>query len=175
MAAEPLIWSRSELTALLLKAGRGAGMPLAHAEDMARAVGRRGDGRAVEAVLQGLGKPWVSMAMEVVGNRISISNARAVQALPHVVEALSSGFDAAVLLDLDEPCLLAAYLHGTGLGAKAEGAHWHVKRGAAAPDAGEPRPITAHQVARLETFAARTYVPASATSRDGAGQGADQD
>ncbi|MEM1373946.1 MAG: hypothetical protein AAGF78_06150 [Pseudomonadota bacterium] len=175
MAAEPLNWSRAELSALLLKAGRGAGFPLAHAEDMARAVGRYGDGRAMEAVLRALGTPWTALAMKVTERRLIIESACAVQALPHVVDALTSGCEEALLRGLDEPCLLAAYLHGTDFAGHPMGEHWRVAQGPATLAVPAPQPITPEQIAELEIFAARTYVPASLTSREGAGQGADQD
>lgn len=150
-------------------------MPLAHAEDMARAVGRHGHGDAMDAVLRGLETPWAAVRMEMESGCLTIRDARAVQALPHVVEALRGGCTAAVLVDLDEPCLLPVYLHGTGLGALSERGLWRVAHGAPSAAQTDVHPVTADQIARLEVYAARTYVPASATSRDGAGQGADQD
>ncbi|MEL6688746.1 MAG: hypothetical protein AAFP28_00385 [Pseudomonadota bacterium] len=174
MASEPLSFSRAELTALLFKAGRGAGLPLAHAEDLGRAVGRYGDEAAFDAALRSLAAPWSAIDLQMDGTQITIKNARAIQALGHVPEALEAGAEQVTLCSLDEPALIACFLQGFDVAAQQDGAHWHFRKGQAAPLV-TAKPPRADQIESLEAYAARTYVPASATSRSGAGQGADQD
>lgn len=174
MAAEPLTYSRAELTALLFKAGRGAGLPLGHAEDLGRAVGRHGGKAAFAAALRSLSKSWQGVELELNHSQLRIIDARAIQALPHVIEALQAGMSDVVLRNLDEPDLIPCYLAGKHISAVAEGTTWRFTQGDAQPEPTQEAPSQA-QMAALETFAAKTYVPASATSRSGAGQGADQD
>ncbi|MCH2075900.1 MAG: DUF3726 domain-containing protein [Rhodobacteraceae bacterium] len=174
MATQPLAFSRAELTAIVFKAGRGAGLPLGHAEDLGRALGRHGGAAAFDALLRSLKAPWTEIEMHRDGTTLTIAKARAIQALCHVPEALHSGVTRVTLRDLDEPTLIDCYLHGTSVATTREGADWHFALSETASQAsgGMPR---ADQIASLDEYAANTYVPATDASRSGAGQGADQD
>ncbi|MEM7631432.1 MAG: hypothetical protein AAF227_05350 [Pseudomonadota bacterium] len=189
MAAQSLRYSRAELTALLLKAGRGAGIPLAHAEDLARAVGRHGHGAAFAEALAALNIPWTDIKWETGRGWLRIRNAHSIQALPHMVEALRGGGYRSVIIEgLDHPALVPCYLAGEKIDghppkAPEEGPlSWRFTKGGpskiitrSSVRMDDQSGIAPHVIAGLEALAARTYVPASDTSRGGAGQGADQD
>ncbi|MEO0485616.1 MAG: DUF3726 domain-containing protein [Pseudomonadota bacterium] len=173
--AHALDLSRSELRALLLRAARGAGLPLGHAEDWSRAVSMFGDEAALTALADALEAGWPGPC-----DPTSAESAKALSALPPAVDALGAGAGRVVMRGVDYPALLAPYLDMERLGrgihavATVDGPDTHLTLGAPQPAVSRPQRMLMPQQLydRLNTLAHRTYVPATAASRAGAGAGA---
>ncbi len=164
--------SRNEIEGMALKAARGAGVPLGHAEDFARAAGVMAmqDETTLLSLVNALDGPFdvttTDDPLQFHGPLVMVA--------PLAIDALRSGTQRVVLND-DGPAL-TAYLHlvaqDTDMSVKNEG-------GVLTLGGGEvPRiPIRSVTVPDAvwtvwEALAARTYVPETDASRlSGAGAG----
>jgi hypothetical protein len=144
--------SLNEISGLVGKAARGAGLPLGIAEDLAGAVPSCCDGAKVVAALQALGRHL---------------------AAPAVLTALIAALDRVEALgetvvwtgDLD-PLLTALIRHRGTICWTGQGDGTALSRDVPAPVARPvPQDIPADLWTNLEAMGARTYVPASDASR----------
>jgi hypothetical protein len=177
-----MIRSHNEVVTLALKAARGAGAPLGHAEDFAAAVGvlAATTPDQIGAVSCALKSPVARPQPVFEGTRMRLSPVHVIMAGPLLADAFLTGLAQATLVAVDAPALLAAYLSGIAQ-------HCHVvldmqgdsviltrvDTPTAAPTM-RPGPLDIADTdwAFWESLAARTYVPASAASRlAGAGAG----
>lgn len=146
--------SVTEIEAMALKAARGAGVPLGHAEDFARAV-------AMLAMIkpQALGEvPGALQGDLVLKAPLAIDALRCgAKAVPLPDHVLVAGYLARAAADFDMPF---EYVSGVA------------RRGGAMP---APRlgPVDVPDMVwgALDKLAQKTYVPATAASRAGAGAG----
>ncbi|MEM1236738.1 MAG: hypothetical protein AAGI10_07195 [Pseudomonadota bacterium] len=171
-------WARAEIQALLLRAGRGAGLPLSHAEDLSIAVAEHGDNAALEAAATALADGWTPARFEQKDELgIAFKDARALSALPVAIDALAARVPKVELRDLDAPELVAPFLAAAsarvGVDARHSDKTWVLTGGN--PSAQSPKRDRFNPpqsvIDTLSELAARTYVPASSASRDGAGAG----
>ncbi|MEM6477597.1 MAG: hypothetical protein AAF841_08750 [Pseudomonadota bacterium] len=181
MAPRDLSVSRAELFALVLRACRGAGLPQSHGEDFAVAVSRFGDRAAIEALARALVAGWRMPSLREEGGRLWVSDARATCDLPVACDALFAGVSEVRLEALDEPGLIAPFLaretQERALFLRASGGPglWVLKRRQPERELSPPggRITVARETFNaLQSHAAKTYVPATQTSRQGAGAGA---
>ncbi|MEM9438583.1 MAG: hypothetical protein AAGA15_16265 [Pseudomonadota bacterium] len=159
----------------MLRAARGARVPLGYAEDMARAVGDFGDEAAFAAAARALSKPFEKAKFKEAGGVLTFKSAPAIAALPVALDALRAGIEAISLDGIDEEDLIAPYLDYSAAGdffvAKNGVRLTHsAARSVPVPMARLPLPIETLET--LQDLAALTYVPASEASRAGAGAGA---
>ena len=173
-----MTWARAEIQALLLRAARGAGVPLSHAEDLAIAIADFGTNATLEAAANALAEGWCDVDFSENDGTIIFANARALVCLPVALDALSGGARRVELQSLDEPTLIEPYLAAArarvSVAATAQGEIWvldHAEQALRKPlmDRFDPSQKVLETLGEL---AARTYVPASGASRDGAGAGA---
>ena len=171
MAAVSL--TRAELFAVLLRAARGVGVPLGHAEDLAHAVSDHGDANAIATASSALDRGWAPPRFEQ-DEGLSFAHARAIAALPIALDALQSGMPWVKLLDLDEPALAPAYLDRAAASQTGEFVMEGdtIVAGSRTAYSLRDRPeVSAAYWDKLTQLAARTYVPATDASRQGAGAG----
>lgn len=180
-----MIVSRNEAEALALKAARGAGVPLGHAEDFARAVGyllATTPDKASEVAVA-LAGPHVPVRFQIDGLTLRIAATGVVMAAPIIVDALLADCDNVVAAAVDAPALLDAALaianaeRGLRASWRWDGATCILRRDgpqrSKLPNAGQVDVQTACWDA-MNAHAAATYVPESAQSRmRGAGAGKD--
>ena len=161
--------SGNEIAALAVKAARGAGLPLGHAEDMRAAavlLAARGDLAVMAAALDGDQKvPRYDDGR--------IEGARAAMVGPIAIDLVRCG--AEILTQVDAPDLVRALAEAAGgVEVTVQGDNLRLKpanRAAAALPEG-PFEVSPEVIEALNIFAARTYVPASEASRlAGAGAG----
>lgn len=147
--------SINEIEALAFKAARGADVPLGHAEDFARAVG-------MLAMTQPDKLDCVTDALR----------SEEVVAVPLAIDALRCG---AERVPLSGSPLIAGYLDRAtldfGVLIQWDGANISLGGNVPRPTKG-PVAVPDQVWAALEAFAQKTYVPATAASRAGAGAGA---
>lgn len=172
----------AEVQALLLKAGRGAGLPLGYAQDLsALAPLLMSDPQLLAMAAAALEGHHHAPTVEGTDAHVVVERAAILMAAPVVVDALVTGADRVVLHNIDWPLLLWPYLshaqivygHAFELAA---GSKDTVMITAAKRDMLDPfgpsQPVPFQIIERLETYAAKTYVPASEASRlAGAGAG----
>jgi hypothetical protein len=167
--AGAVILSVNEVEAMVLRAARGAGVPLGHAEDLARAAARvavvaPGALGELDLVLRGPFAPAGDVARVALEGPVLIDR------------VLVAG--AALRVTVDGPALLAAMAAEAGVVATVDGAVVALQPGALAggvPAGLAPGPVAVDPGVwgRLGALAARTYVPESeASRRHGAGTGA---
>ena len=174
-------YSNAELQALLLKAGLGGGLPLGHAQDLsALASELASDPQLLAMATAALEGPHHPTSLEGTDEHVVLEKVRVLMAGPVLIDSLVAGAKRAVLHDIDWPLLLWPMLVKArdiyGLNFVFETA----SRGTVTitvdnkdglDPIGPPQPIPVEVIQRLESFAARTYVPASEASRR-AGAGA---
>lgn len=166
--------SRAELKAHVLRAGRGAGLPLAQAEDVALV--------AADLVAAG-GATELPGALQGPFGRIDFARARVALAGPAAIDLAGAGATVPIA-DADAPQLLVALVRqarraGLAVALTAHGNGWRLAPCAdpvveAAPGMG-PVEVSDEVWEALDVLARRTYVPATDASRQGAGQGSDGD
>lgn len=179
-----MIFSVSEIQALLRKAAMGAGVPQGPAEDLAALVRRvaRSDAAFWEDVCVGL-TPSFERAIPVEnGDELIFPSMRAVIDAPSAIDAALCG-QLVRVESIDAPRLLVELVGAAEdhfqtrlIDAQEPGAislrlsQGHTQRKPLAPQPRLEIPETVMEV--LQRYAARTYVPASAASRaGGAGAG----
>ncbi|MCO4848769.1 MAG: DUF3726 domain-containing protein [Yoonia sp.] len=169
----------NEISGMVMKAARGAGIPLGHCEDMALAAGYLAatDPVRLDCIEAALTGPHTPVAAVWTDHTLQIAAARAAMAGPVAVDALRSGYDNVVLKDLDAPRLVLALFAGQGICVSHHfaGADLTISR-----DDGPTPPapmaaavtVSGHLWTYLGDLAARTYVRATDASRlAGAGAG----
>ncbi|MFT5065698.1 MAG: hypothetical protein ACJAXK_002221 [Yoonia sp.] len=171
--------SLNEISGMVMKAARGAGIPLGHCEDLALAAGflAATDPVRLDCLQVALAAPHFPVSAEWVDKTLWIADARAAMAGPAAIDALRVGCDAVVLMGLDAPRLVLALFAGQGvcINHHFDGPNLIVTRDdgplPAVPMAAAVT-VSGHLWAYLNDFAARTYVPATDASRlAGAGAG----
>ena len=168
----------NEIGGMVLKAGRGAGVPLGHCEDLSRAAIYLAatDAAAFDCVPRSLVGPFPAADVLITGDTAVVQNARAVMAGPVAVDCLRAGLATVRLEQIDEPMVIFALCAAMGVGVTHR---FDAGDLILAPDATTPAPapvgpVTIAQAAWdvLNDLAARTYVPATEASRlAGAGAG----
>lgn len=148
--------SRNELCALALKAARGAGVPLGHAEDFSAAVGFM---QTFDGLVGVLDEPLETSA---------------VMTMPLALDALIAGADE-IAANIQDTALVEGYIglakRDYRLDLSFDGAV--LRKGGTAPSLAKG-PVAVPQATfdYLNRFAAKTYVPATEASRlAGAGAG----
>ncbi|MEM9583362.1 MAG: hypothetical protein AAGA08_09630 [Pseudomonadota bacterium] len=172
----------AEMQALLLKAGRGAGLPLGHAQDLsALAPLLMSDPQLLAMAVAALDSAHRPARLEGTDEHAVVEAAEVLMAGPVVVDALVAGAKRVVLHNMDWPLLLWPYLahaqvvYGQCVALTAEG-KGTVMITPASRDTLDtfppPGPVPDVIMQRLNGFAAKTYVPATEASRAaGAGAG----
>jgi len=174
--------SVAEVQALLLKAGRGAGLPLGHAQDFSGMAGLlMSDPKLFAIATAALEGPHHRVRREGTVEHVVIEQARIAMAAPSIWDAFQCGAKRVVCHGLDWPQLLwpvilrARQLYGLDLEFAVMDRDTIVlslSAGAPMQDVGPAQPVPLVPLARLEVLAAKTYVPASEASRQaGAGAG----
>lgn len=175
--------SANEATGVTLKAARGAGVPLGHAEDFSRAASHLiwlGDVALTEAV-DALAGPHEPVVYQVADGKMTILQANPLMALPVAIDAILTGMTKVVLKKTDALLLAKAYLHvaaserGIVLQAQLHDGDIIItpaSHDAVFADTPGAVDISPEVWSRFERLAALTYVPASeASRRAGAGAG----
>lgn len=104
-------YSVAELQALLLKAGRGAGLPLGHAQDLSGlAALLMSDPQLLAMAAAALGGEHFTPMVEGTDAHVVIERAEVLMAGPIIVDLLVSGAARVVLHDLDWPLLIWPFL-----------------------------------------------------------------
>jgi hypothetical protein len=168
--------SVNEIQGMVLKAARGAGVPLGHGEDLAAVAAglalAEGGLAELVAVLAG---PHEVVPPVVGGEKLIFANARAILAGPLALDAVQAGTDQAELRGLDAPLILKALADGRGnCGVEFQGDKVVVMRIEPQPLRQIEGPIEVNPDiwAVLERYSRKTFVPASEASRlAGAGAG----
>ena len=164
---------------MVLKAARGAGLPLGHCEDIAAAAVYLAatDPARLTCLDAALAGPFDAVAATVKDNEMRCASARAAMAGPAAIDAVRAGVAQVRLCDLDAPRLVLALFgaHRVAVDHAYDGADLIVtpaRRDApAAPLVGH---VTVPSIVweNLRNLADETYVPASDASRiAGAGAG----
>lgn len=169
-----MIRSNNELVALAAKAARGAGVPVDQAMDFGRALAALAPEIDLDDLKAALEPPFGRITAEAHEDRLDITKARIVLAAPAALDALFCESGSVRLIDVDAARLAIGYARLWGLACdEADGTV--ILRKADLPV--KSPPSTARHVPEdiwdwLNSLAARTYVPASESSRlSGAGAG----
>lgn len=182
MKQRPETRSLNEVAALVLKAARGAGLPLGHAEDIAAAAPLLAAAapQDLDQLVVALAPPHDKVTLPE-GDPILLLSPRVAMAGPLILDRLMVEGGSACLRTPDAPALMIALARAAvpagHIAMRAEGTDLHLT---AAPDQPPseppaptgPVPIPTHIRTSLERLAALTLVPESETSRrSGAGAG----
>lgn len=175
-------YSVAEVQALILKAARGAGLPLGHAQDYSgMAALFMSDPKLFAMASAALEGSHIPVRQEGTAEHLVIEQARIAMAAPAMWDAFQCGAKRVVLHGLDWPQLLwpvilrAEQLYGLELRFDVTDPQTVMvslsEHGGVKP-LGDPQPVPLVPLAKLEALAAKTYVPASEASRQaGAGAG----
>ena len=174
-----MIRSYNEIVGMALKAARGAGVPLGHAEEFSRAVGALALSNPMElhCVIVALRTTLDDMTITNAGT-LSIAPAPVILAAPMALDALRSGDQSVTLENIDAVPLLNAYLIAAhadlGLTVRLSGDGTTIAASQEPWPDYQPGPVDVADAVwdDLMALAALTYVPASEASRiAGAGAG----
>ena len=171
--------SLNEISGMVLKAARGAGVPLGHCEDLAAAAGyiAATDPGALGVFATILGASHDVPTCTSHGDTTTISTGSIAMAGPLAVDAIDAGAREVRLCDVSAPTLVFALfaVRRCAVAHRFDGTDLIVTK---TPGAAPPAPIVGPAVVSgqlwqiLADFAAKTYVPASEASRmAGAGAG----
>lgn len=174
--------SVAEIQALLLKAGLGAELPLGHAQDFSGMAGLfMSDPKLFAMAAAALEGPHYAALREGTAEHQVIERARIAMAAPAIWDAFQCGAQRVILRDLDWPQLLwpvmlrAEQLYGIELAFDVTDRQTimvSLSQGGPVKPLDAPQSVPLLPLSRLETLAAKTYVPASDASRlAGAGAG----
>ena len=167
--------ARNEVEAMALKAARGAGAPLGHAEDFARAAGAMAmaDAAALDSLSNALDGPFEvdasGIPLRLVGPCMMV--------MPLAIDALRSGEAEVLLPGAHPPALVQAYIRvaAQDFDIALEISGEKLRLGAVQPPAALPAKAVAvpDAIWRIwDALAAKTYVPETESSRlAGAGAG----
>lgn len=169
--------SINEIAGIALKAARGAGVPLGHAEDFSRAVNMLACGHDVDGLRQAsaaLDDPHGSPQLSTKADPVEIAQATAIMAMPVACDLLQTGARKVVLKNCAELRLAQAYCAGMGATADQEGADIVVtaQNDKTKRDFAGPCAVPDEIWAVFASYAAKTFVPETEESRlSGAGAG----
>ena len=174
-----MIRSLNEIGGMVMKAARGAGVPLGHCEDMALAAEYLAatDPVRLDCIEQALAGRHAPVAVVWTDTTLRIDAARAAMAGPVAVDALRAGYDVVVLKDVDAPRLVLALFAGQRvcINHSFAGTDLIISRNDGPPPAipmAAAVTVSGHLWAYLGDLAALTFVPATDASRlAGAGAG----
>ena len=158
----------NEVGAIVHKAALGAGIPVGQADDLARtAVHMAGHREQLGPVVDALTEPQEPIDVAWGGDRLVIKAGNVAMTAPIVKDGFATGIRKVRLCRPSHLPLVIAMLAESGVRVQADGTM--LERLGFAPPAPMPGPVDvpAHIWEILATFAARTYVPASDTSRTG--------
>lgn len=166
--------SLNEISGMVAKAARGAGVPLGHCDDIGAAAAHLAatDPLRLDCVIGALSGPHVPVDMD--GARFR--NARAAMAGPIAIDAILAGAEEVTLENIDAPRLVLAMCaaRGVAVAQRSEGTDLilNAKNEAVTPPAASSVTVSDLSWDQLSTLAAKTYVPATEASRlAGAGAG----
>ncbi|MCC5974755.1 MAG: DUF3726 domain-containing protein [Rubellimicrobium sp.] len=174
--------SLNEIEALVLKAARGAGLPLGHAEDIAAAApllaaAAPGD---LDQLVAALAPPHDPVTLPE-ADPILLHAPRIAMAGPLILDRLMAEGGSACLRTPDAPALMIALARAAApagqIATRTDGTYLHLTMTPDQPPPGPPTlagpvPVPPRIWASLESLAARTLVPESeASRRSGAGAG----
>lgn len=170
-----MILSRNEISALCVKAARGAGLPLGHADDLGRAGPLLAERGELQALVAALSVPPAPVDI----SEARIAEARVAMAGPTAVDLVQAGQGPLILQGLDAPEVMHALADvvrsGVTLRETAEGLEVRLGNEMDVTDdapQGGAIDVPDDVIGVLGGLAARTYVPASEASRiAGAGAG----
>lgn len=163
----------NEVGAIVHKAALGAGVPVGQADDLARtAVHMAGHGESLKPIVDALTEPQEAIDVAWGGDRLVIKAGHAAMTAPIVKDGFATGVRKVRLCRAGHLPLVIAMLAEAGVTVQAEGTLIE-KTGFAAPEpVMGPVDVPAEIWNTFETLAAKTYVPATETSRaGGAGAG----
>ena len=172
--------SLTEIAGMALKAARGAGVPLGHAEDFATAVRNLAATSPAEldCVALALAPPHNVATLE---NDNAIRNARVAVAGPCAIDLLQCGTPEITLYDVDAPMLLRSMVavanqeRDVAIAVRQDGANACLTTATKVEELQSsvaPVDIDDKIWASWDSYAANTYVPATEASRlGGAGAG----
>jgi len=166
--------SLNEIQGMVLKAARGAGVPLGIAEDWSAVAGHLVQNAALPDYLAALAQVHTpANGVWFASGDLAIADARALMAGPAALDALAGETKRAALKDLDSPKLLECLVAPTTTALVAdEGMHFLMPEKAAPVTVTGPLDVDPTIWAALDAFAQKTYVPATEASRlKGAGAG----
>lgn len=164
---------------MVMKAARGAGVPLGHCEDLALAAGYLAatDPVRLACLTAALAGPHRAVVTDLTAQVVMIPDARAAMAGPVAADLLRIGSAKIVLQNIDAPRLVIAFcaVQNICVDHNFEGADLVLQcsdRPAPVTPKASAVTVSAQLWAHLSDLAARTYVPASDASRlAGAGAG----
>ncbi len=164
--------SLNEVQSTVLKAARGAGLPLGQAEDLARVasylMGIRGEAAVITRALQ---EPVTEVQARWQDSHVTLSGSAAMIA-PVICDAFRMGYDSVTFAKADHSAYIGAAMAVQGVPLWWEGCT--IRRGDSEVLPAKPGPVTvpAQDWDVWMGLAAKTYVPESETSRStGAGAG----
>ncbi len=163
----------SEVGAIVHKAALGAGIPVGQADDLARtAVHMAGHREALKPIVDALIEPQEAVDVAWGSDRLVIKAGHAAMTAPIVKDGFATGVRKVRLCRPSHLSLVIAMLAEAGVQVQADGTLIE-KIGFATPDpVMGPVDVPAEIWNAFATLAAKTYVPASDTSRaGGAGAG----
>lgn len=166
--------SLNEISGMVVKAARGAGVPLGHCEDLGAAAVYLAatDPVRLDCVIGALNGPHLPVDMD----GLVFRNARAAMAGPIAVDAVLAGTVEVTLEDIDAPRLVLAMCasRGANVDHRNEGNALILKQKYGELIMPVATSVTVSDLLwdQLNTLAAKTYVPATEASRlAGAGAG----
>ena len=174
--------SAAELSALVLKAARGAGVPLGIAEDLSRAVPWiLGTSAGLDQAVTSLRGNHDRVVLTEDPSGISVAGSSTIMMVPTATDALLAGAPEVRIQSCEDLELVIAFLCalpntlGRPFKARMEAGSVLITRNRVSEDQLVPRKgaqIASEILENLELLAAKTYVPATAQSRlTGAGAG----
>lgn len=172
--------SLGEITATVLKAARASGVPLAQAEDIARASAFLAP-EGFSDLLKALEVTAHSLEPQKQEQMVIFPSAQVALAASAAIDLLEAGYTSAILKTPDAPQLLTALVklaNADGLGPfhlERKGSDWRLERTAQTSEISAPThgiDLEDEVWAQLDRLASETYVPATDESRlKGAGAG----
>ncbi len=170
--------SMNEINGLVLKAARGAGVPLGHCEDIASAAAYLAatDPTALECLPDVLCAAQAGPVAEATGTQLRIKQGAMSLIAPVCVDALKSGYDTVIIENCEAHAIIFALcaVQDIGVDHAFEGMQLTLTRSDTPVAAPAVQAVTVSQALwdALGDLAAKTYVPATEASRlAGAGAG----
>ena len=165
--------SLNEISAIVYKAARGAGIPLGQAEDLGRvAAYLAGTGGDVRLIGTALNEPQTPVDVQWASDAIDVRSGPVALIGPIVRDALHMGVERAMLVDSEHAALVTVFVVQSGVPVVCQGNTLMRNEKAQRKTPQGPVDIPKAVWREWAQFAARTYVPESDTSRAiGAGAG----
>ena len=175
-------WSEAEIRSLIIKAGRGSGLPLGHAIEISDLAPKlMSDPEFMFMIVDVLSENHKKIQAEVNSKKIRIKDAKFAMCVPVLVDSLLCDFDEVILEDLKWPALLRLFLitsqekYGVFFRIdEFDKGHLSIKLSERNlfKKVGPAVSIPVSVIKSLERMASKTYVPESDASRlKGAGAG----